>query len=94
MDVIGAGDPNLRTFEILHCGSLLISQRTTLVWNFPDSGFCEETIFDNENDLFEKMNRLCSDNELYKKCLRKQNYIVKTYMNLEYMRSYIQNKII
>jgi hypothetical protein len=92
LDVIGAGDPNLRTFEILHCGSLLISQRTTLVWNFPDN-FCEETIFDDENDLYEKMNRLFSDDELYKKCLGKQNYIVKTYMNLEYMRSYIQNKV-
>ena len=93
LDVIGAGDPNLRTFEILHCGSLLISQRTTLVWNFTDIGFCEETIFDDENDLYEKMNRLNLDDELYKKCLDRQNYIVKTYMNLEYMRSYIQNKI-
>jgi hypothetical protein len=92
LDVIGAGDPNLRTFEILHCGSLLISQRTTLVWNFPDN-FCEETIFDNENDLYEKINRLNLDDELYNKCLDRQNYIVKTYMNLEYMRLYIQNKI-
>ena len=33
------------------------------------------------------------NSELYKKCLGKQNYIVKTYMNLEYMRSYIQNKV-
>jgi len=93
LDVIGAGDPNLRTFEILHCGSLLISQRSSLEWNFQEM-FSEETIFDNENDLYEKINRLNIDNELYEKCLKKQNYIIKEFMNLNYMRTYIQDKII
>jgi hypothetical protein len=94
LDVIGAGDPNLRTFEILHCGSLLISQRTSLVWNSPEVFFLEETIFDDENDLYEKINRLNMDDNLYAKCLKWQNYIIKIYMNLEYLRSYIQDKII
>jgi len=91
LDVIGAGDPNLRTFEILHCDSLLISQRTSLVWNFSEP-FSKETIFDDENDLYEKIQRLNEDDELYKKCLERQNYIIKTYMNLEYLRGYIQDK--
>jgi hypothetical protein len=78
LDVIGAGDPNLRTFEILHCGSLLISQRTSLLWNFSEVLFSEETIFDDENDLYEKIHRLNEDDNLYKKCLERQNYIIKT----------------
>ena len=94
LDVAGAGDPNLRTFEILHCGSLLIAQRTPLFWNFENGDcFSEETIFDDENDLYHKLLNLVTNEELYKKCLNNQTYLIKKYMTSEYMRNYIIEKI-
>ena len=94
LDIVGAGDPNLRTFEILHCGSLLISQRTPLVWNFENGdSFSDETIFDDENDLYHKLFNLVTNEELYNKCLNNQLYLVQKYMTAEYMRNYIIEKI-
>lgn len=34
LDLLGAGDPNKRTFEILLSGSLMISEKSDLVWPF------------------------------------------------------------
>jgi len=88
LDLLGVGDPNIRTFEILSSGSLKISQRSNLKWNFDDD-FCEETIFDDENDFYNKMVVLETYPEIYEKCLKKQNEIVDKYMSKEYMRKYI-----
>lgn len=93
LDLLGCGDPNLRTFEILTSGSLLISERSTLVWNFK-SKFCEETIFDDENDLAIKLQKLITDNALYEKCLYKQHAIVRQYMTQQSLRNYISNTIL
>ena len=88
LDLLGCGDPNIRTFEILSSGSLRLSQRSNIKWTF-DEEFCEETIFDNENDLLEKLIRLESNIDLYKKCIDKQNYIVRTCMNKNSIKKYI-----
>jgi len=88
LDLLGVGDPNTRTFEILSSKSLRISQRSNLKWNF-DEDFSEETIFDNENDLFQKIIELENNTELYNNCLEKQNQIVTNYMNIPSLRSYI-----
>ena len=88
LDLLGVGDPNIRTFEILSCKSLRIAQRSNLKWNF-DEEFCEETIFTDENDLLEKIKNLENDTELYKKCMDKQNEIVSKYMNINSLRNYI-----
>jgi hypothetical protein len=90
LDLLGVGDPNIRTFEILCSGSLRIGQRSNLKWTFDDE-FYEETIFDNANDLLEKIIRLENDSELYKKCIDKQNEIVRKYMNLDYLKKYIES---
>jgi len=92
LDLLGVGDPNIRTFEILWSGSLRIGQRSNSKWTFDDE-FCEETIFDNENDLLEKIIKLENDPELYKNCIDKQNEIVKKYMNIDILRNYIKQKI-
>lgn len=55
--------------------------------------FLNETIFKNENEFFEKISALETDNELYMKCLRNQNYIVTKYFNKIWIRSYILSKI-
>jgi hypothetical protein len=94
LDLLGVGDPNKRTFEILLSGSLMISEYNDLVWPFEDGDcFLNETIFKNENEFFEKISALETDNELYMKCLRNQNYIVTKYFNKIWIRSYILSKI-
>jgi hypothetical protein len=92
LDLLGVGDPNVRTFEILSCGSLRIAQRSNLTWNFEED-FCEETYFDDENDLFNKINLMNSDDALYQKCLDRQNYIVRKYMNVNCLKEYVNDII-
>lgn len=92
LDLLGVGDPNTRTYEILSCGSLILGQRSNLKWDFEEE-FCEETIFDNENDLLEKLIRLENEEGLYEKCLEQQNKIVRTYMNMYSLRKYIIDRL-
>jgi hypothetical protein len=93
LDLLGVGDPNIRTFEILSSGSLRLGQRSNLKWNFDDN-FCEETIFDDENDLFEKLVKLENEPGLYEKCLNKQNEIVRINMNIDLLGRYIFDKLL
>lgn len=90
LDLLGCGDPNVRTFEIFSTGTLRIAQRTNLKWNF-DEDFAEETYFDNEIDLMNKVFRLMEDNDLYERCLQQQQQIVKKYMNANYLKEYVEN---
>jgi len=92
LDLLGVGEPNKRTFEILASGSLLIQQRSRLEWNFDDD-FCEETYYDDHNDLFQKMKRLVTEPELYKQCLEKQNDIVQKNMSFDAIRKYIMTVV-
>jgi hypothetical protein len=92
LDILGIGDPNTRTYEIFGSKILRLAQRSPLKWTF-DEDFCEETYFDNEDELFEKVVRLESDEALYQRCLSKQNEIVAKYMNVETLRKYITERI-
>jgi len=92
LDLLGIGDPNIRTFEILWSNSLRLAERSNLKWNFDDD-FCEETYFSDEIELFNKLMLLENDIELYNKCLQKQKYIVSTYMNVSSLRNYIEEKM-
>lgn len=94
LDLLGVGDPNKRTFEILLSGSLMISEYNDLVWPFEDGdSFMIETIFKNENEFFEKISAFEKDNELYIKCLSNQHYIVKKYFNTNWIKNYILSRI-
>jgi hypothetical protein len=88
LDLLGVGEPNKRTFEILLSGALLISQKHDMVWPFDDL-FCEETYFVDDTDFFHKTSALQRDIHLYMKCLIQQYSIVKKYFNKEWLRSYI-----
>jgi hypothetical protein len=90
LDLLGCGDPNIRSFEIFSTGTLRIAQRSNLKWNF-DEDFAEETYFDNEIDLLRKIFRLADDDELYKHCLQQQQYIVNKYMNVNYLKKYVED---
>ena len=93
LDLHGVGDPNRRTFEILSCGSLLMRQKCNLKWPFDDE-FCEETIFNDENEFLEKIIFLENNPDVYNKCLQKQKYIVENYMNIDYLRNYLKNIVL
>jgi hypothetical protein len=94
LDLLGVGDPNKRTFEIILSGSLMISQYSNLLWPFDNNeSFSKETIFKNETDFLYIINELSKDNELYLKCLRNQYNIVKKYFNKEWLRNYILSRI-
>lgn len=92
LDLLGVGEPNKRTIEILLSGSLLVSQRHYLKWPF-DEDFCEETKFDGFDEFYIKMKNLMYDVELYNRCLLNQYNIVKKYFNKEWLRKYILNYI-
>lgn len=92
LDLLGMGDPNIRTFEILWSNSLRLAERSNLKWNFDDD-FCEETYFSDEIELFNKLMLLENNTDLYNKCLQKQNYILSTYMNVSVLRNYIEEKM-
>ena len=92
LDLLGVGDPNIRTFEILSSGSLRLGEKSNLKWTFEEE-FCEETIFEDENDLLTKLLKLENYPELYKKCINKQNEIVEKYMNSNILKEYIFEKI-
>jgi hypothetical protein len=84
LDLLGVGEPNKRTFEILACNTLMISQKGNIDWGFDDGDdFSEETVFsgDNADELYYKMKRLINNDHLYKKCLDNQIYLREKYMS-------------
>lgn len=93
LDLNGVGEPNKRTFEILSQGSLMISEYDNLKWPFEET-FSEETIFKDENEFINKINKLNSDGELYKKCLDNQINIYNKYFNKTWIKNYILSFII
>lgn len=93
LDLLGVGDPNRRTFEIFASGSLRIAEKNNLKWTWMEEDFCEETYFEDEKELYEKITKLIKDEELYTKCLQKQNEIIEKYMNKESLRQYILEKM-
>jgi hypothetical protein len=89
VDLLGVGDPNKRTFEILLSGSLMLSQKNNLKWPFSET-FDECTIFNNSHEYIINLNKLINDDELYESCLKQQYNIVKKYFNKEWLRDYIE----
>ena len=68
--------------------SLLISEYNDLKWPFEES-FSEETIFKNENEFVNKLSKLNSDDELYKRCLYNQLDIYNKYFNKQWIKDYV-----
>jgi hypothetical protein len=92
LDLLGAGNPNIRTFEILVSGSLLLQQKNDLVWPFPER-FSKECYFTNSDDFIINLNELNKNNDTYYKCLKNQFTIVNKYFNKKWLRNYILTKI-
>ena len=92
LDLLGAGNPNTRTFEILVSGSLLLQQKNDLVLPFPEK-FSDECFFANSKEFENNLQKLSSNNELYQKCLENQYQIVSKYFNKDWLKNYILSKI-
>ena len=94
IDLIGVGDPNKRTFEILASGTLLMTNITELDWGF-DTGdsFSDLCIFSNGDDFLRKKIALLENKELYHDALINQNTIIRKYFNKDNLRNYITQKL-
>lgn len=92
LDLTGAGNPNIRTIEILVSGALMLQQKNDLLWPFYEQ-FSEECLFTDENDYFIKLNNLQNNGELYNKCLENQYTIINKYFNKDWLRNYIESFI-
>ena len=88
IDLLGVGNPNKRTFEILLSGSLMISQYNDLLWPFEED-FLPETKFKDKTEYFKIIEALSNDNELYNRCLEHQYEIVRKYFNVEWIKKYL-----
>ncbi len=94
VDLIGVGDPNKRTLEILSSGSLMLSMCGDLEWGFEDGdAFHPDTFFKTADEFKYKLDRILNDEEHYKACLTQQQMIVNKYFNKKWLRSYIEKNI-
>lgn len=92
LDINGVGDPNKRTLEILAQGSLRLGEYNDLKWCF-DEEFSEETIFKDGNEFRINLQKL-QNQEVYNKCLRKQQEIFDKYFNVKWIRGYIEKYLV
>jgi hypothetical protein len=94
VDLIGVGEPNHRTFEVLTNGTLILSMNRDLEWGF-DKGdvFHEYTFFNTAEEFKYKLYILLTDDTVYKQCLEQQNTIIKKYFNKNFFREYILSHI-
>jgi hypothetical protein len=93
LDLLGVGDPNKRTFEILSTNSLRLAERSTLKWPFEED-FPDLIYFSDDIELCKNLKKLESDPELYNTCLLKQKEIVSKYMSIPFIQNYIQEKLL
>ena len=92
LDIHGAGNPNIRTFEILISGALLLQQKTDVIWPFEEQ-LSEECLFIDAHDYLQKLKTFEENDELYNKCLQNQYTIVKKYFNKKWIQNYIHQFI-
>lgn len=88
LELLGFGEPNKRTFEIILSGSLMIHEKNDLVWPFEER-FSEETQFKNSEEYLKVLNNLMQNETLYNKCLEQQYIIVKKYFNIKWIKNYV-----
>ena len=96
LDIRGCSRLNKRLYEILSTNALLLAEKIDIIWPFDEGdNFSEECFFEQGNcdDLYRIYNDFENNDELYKKCLENQMYIVKKYFNNDWIWNYINNII-
>jgi hypothetical protein len=92
VDLIGVGDPNKRTFEILSNGSLMLTMCYNLEWGFDEGdNFHPDAFFSTAEEFKQKLDKLINNEEHYKECLNQQERIIKKYFNKKWLRNYIES---
>lgn len=90
VDLLGVGEPNKRTFEILANGVLLLTMVKDLNWGFETGdAFHPDTIFSTAEEFEIKLDKLLRDEIHYAHCLTIQNYLVTKYFSKEWLRASI-----
>ena len=90
VDLIGVGDPNKRTFEILSSGSLWMSNIQDLEWGFEEGDhFSDLCIFSDGDDFLKKKTVLLGNQDTYQSALQQQEALVRKYFNKDTLRKYI-----
>jgi len=94
VDLIGVGEPNHRTFEVLTNGTLILSMNYNLEWGFDRCDrFHDFTFFKTADEFKYKLHILLTDQTVYTQCLEQQNVIIKKYFNKGFFREYILRPI-
>jgi hypothetical protein len=94
LDLRGASRLNKRLYEILTTDTLVFAERIDVIWPFDEGDkFSEECFFSDATELYNNYLKLENNNDLYKKCLENQKYLVKKYFNNKWLWEYIQNII-
>jgi hypothetical protein len=93
VDLYGVGDPNRRTIEILWTRTLIIQQKTNLLYPFEDGNLVpNELQFDTEEE-FVSIRSMLEDENTYSKYLKIQNDRFDKYYTVDWLRSYIEDII-
>jgi hypothetical protein len=94
VDLVGVGDPNKRTIEILSNGTLMLSMCGDLAWGFDEGDeFHPDTFFKTASEFRDKLDRILNNEEHYRVCLEQQHKIVMKYFNKQWLRQYIEKNI-
>jgi hypothetical protein len=94
VDLVGVGDPNKRTLEILTNGTLMMSMCGDLAWGFDEGDdFHPDTFFKTGDEFSTKLHKIISNENHYIACLEQQQRIVNKYFNKNWLRDYIRRCI-
>jgi hypothetical protein len=94
LDLRGTSRLNKRLYEILSTDTLLFAERIDIIFPFDEGDkFSEESFFSDATELYNNYLKLENNNELYKKCLENQKYLVKKYFNNNWLWKYIEKII-
>lgn len=94
LDLRGTSRLNKRLYEILSTDTLLLAEKIDVIWPFDEGdNFSEECFFSNATELYNNYLKFENNNELYKKCLENQKYIVNKYFKNKWLWEYIQTII-
>jgi len=89
-DILGCGEPNIRTLELLIARTLIIQQENGLKWPFEDGYLVpKELQFNSKEDFKQIINELKTNSDKYDNYMREQNRKFDTYFTSKWLRSYI-----
>jgi hypothetical protein len=89
-DILGCGEPNIRTLELLIARTLIIQEKNNLQWPF-EKGYLvpPELMFDSEH-AFVDIKTMLQDPIKYTYYIDEQNRLFDTYFTKEWLRTYIE----